>query len=235
MHVLYHITRHLAIALPFMFTKTFFSEFSDIFVPESMLNIVNDPGQSTRREKNHQLLQARAVVALTFTTIIALAYQLTIDISFHEETVLYCLPREIITFQQAATIEVYYFLASSCFVVFFGNEGFWKLSHANFFVVPPFSYIFVSRKFGKNITMFVSAIYALSFLSSLGGQAPILGPNQGAWVVLDCYVLSFIYWLFAAYEQEREHNEMMLQKSLDEARSAMSAKSMFISNVSHGR
>ncbi|RUS28484.1 hypothetical protein BC938DRAFT_481829 [Jimgerdemannia flammicorona] len=33
----------------------------------------------------------------------------------------------------------------------------------------------------------------------------------------------------------REHNEMMLQKSLDEARSAMSAKSMFISNVSHGR
>ncbi|RUS14210.1 hypothetical protein BC937DRAFT_94179 [Endogone sp. FLAS-F59071] len=46
-------------------------------------------------------------------------------------------------------------------------------------------------------------------------QAPTLAADQGAWVVLDCYILGFIYWLFAAYEQEREYNEMMLHKSLD--------------------
>jgi len=36
-----------------------------------------------------------------------------------------------------------------------------------------------------------------------------------------------------AYEQEFHYNQERMQKSLDEARSAETAKSMFISNVSH--
>ncbi|CAI2182268.1 3334_t:CDS:10 [Funneliformis geosporum] len=40
--------------------------------------------------------------------------------------------------------------------------------------------------------------------------------------------------IFAAYEQEYQSNQERLQKSLDEAKSAATAKSMFISNVSHG-
>ncbi|CAG8520238.1 2713_t:CDS:10 [Dentiscutata erythropus] len=44
--------------------------------------------------------------------------------------------------------------------------------------------------------------------------------------------LSATGWV--AYEQEFQYNQERMQKSLDEARSAETAKSMFISNVSHG-
>ncbi|CAI2174955.1 13736_t:CDS:10 [Funneliformis geosporum] len=173
-------------------------------------------------EINHlarrNLLQARAVVTVTVSALTALLAQLMMDIYISYKNtsefisgfslpsvsspfsligvlifaaILYFITSEKITISQAARIVIYFFLSISAYISFIGN-GFQALSHANFFAVPPFSYIFVSKNFGKQTTILV------------------------------------------AYEQEYQSNQERLQKSLDEAKSAATAKSMFISNVSHG-
>ncbi|RIB05558.1 hypothetical protein C2G38_2118097 [Gigaspora rosea] len=144
---------------------------------------------------------------------------------------LYFIPSGKITIVQAAQFGVYFFLLISMYISCLEN-GFQTLSHANFFAVPPFGYIFVSKSFGRMTTIIVCVIYVISFVQSIGKEIPISLSATG-WVICDVYILCFVYFLFVAYEQEFHYNQERMQKSLDEARSAETAKSMFISNVSH--
>jgi len=148
------------------------------------------------------------------------------------------IPSGKITISQAAKIGIYFFLSISAYASCIGNgsvdsSGIQTLIHANFFVVPPFGYIFVSKEFGKQTTILVCLIYIVAFFRSIGRELNPISLSSSGWVLCDVYILCFIYFLFVAYEQEFQSNQEQTQKSLDEARSAATAKSMFISNVSH--
>ncbi|CAG8573860.1 2355_t:CDS:10, partial [Acaulospora morrowiae] len=180
------------------------------------------------------LLQARAVVSITISTFVVLVAEMVLEIyslfsgnnnsmagrlslsSFNWPfllagilifaVLLYYIPRGKITITQAAKIGLYYFLLISTHISLTDN-GFQTLSHANFFAVPPFG--------------------------SYGREAIPITVFSIGWIICDIYMLCFMYFLFAAYEQEFQLNQERMQKNLEEAKSASTAKSMFISNVSH--
>ncbi|RIA93223.1 hypothetical protein C1645_819645 [Glomus cerebriforme] len=194
----------------------------DCLIPKNILNQDYERDYLARRE----LLQARAIVTVIVSAMMALIIQLVINfyLSYKDITlpniawsisfigtlicaaILCFVPSGMITISQAAKVGIYFFLSISAYTSCIGS-GFQALSHANFFVVPPFGSI------GREIN-------------------PI---SSSGWVVCDVYILCFVYFLFVAYEQEFQSNQERTQKSLDEARSAATAKSMFISNVSHGK
>ncbi|CAG8549932.1 268_t:CDS:10 [Funneliformis caledonium] len=226
---------------------------------ESVLILAERKPVNRNHETNHlarrNLLQARAVVTVTVSALAALITQLFTElfISFKNTSeiingysfpsistpvsltgvliftaILYFIPSERITISQAARIGIYFFLSISAYISYLGN-GFQALSHANFFAVPPFSYIFVSKNFGKQTTILVCIIYTTAFFRSIGGEVNPISLSSSGWVVCDVYIICLV-----AYEQEYQTNQERLQKSLDEAKSATTAKSLFISNVSHG-
>ncbi|RGB25005.1 hypothetical protein C1646_821277 [Rhizophagus diaphanus] len=220
----------------------------DSLIPRNILSQDYERDYLARRN----LLQARAIITVIVSTMLTLIIQLVVDLYLSYKhvkllhiawpfsfigtlicaAILYFIPSGRITISQAAKVGIYFFLSISAYTSCIGNQ-IQTLSHANFFVVPPFGYIFVSKEFGKQTTIVVCIMHVAAFFRSLGRQINPISLSSSGWVVCDVYILCFIYFLFVAYEQEFQSNQERTQKSLDEARSAATAKSMFISNVSH--
>jgi len=235
----------------FKFNWSDYHTMLDFLIPRNILNRDCEIDYFARRN----LLQARAVVTVMVSALLALVIQLILDFcSSYDNTkdvmspyiawpfsfigtliyaaILCSIPSEKITISQAAKVGIYFFLSISAYASCIGN-GIQTLIHANFFVVPPFGYIFVSKDFGKQTTILVCITYITAFFRSIGRELNPISLSSSGWVLCDVYILCFIYFLFVAYEQEFQSNQEQTQKSLDEARSAATAKSMFISNVSH--
>ncbi|CAB4401567.1 unnamed protein product [Rhizophagus irregularis] len=221
----------------------------DSLIPRDILSQDYERDYLARRN----LLQARAIITVIVSAMLTLIIQLVVDLYLSYKhvkllhiawpfsfigtlicaVILYFIPSGRITISQAAKVGIYFFLSISAYTSCIGTQ-IQTLSHANFFVVPPFGYIFVSKEFGKQTTIVVCIMHVAAFFRSLGRQINPISLSSSGWVVCDVYILCFIYFLFVAYEQEFQSNQERTQKSLDEARSAATAKSMFISNVSHG-
>ncbi|GET62767.1 uncharacterized protein OCT59_023342 [Rhizophagus irregularis] len=220
----------------------------DSLIPRDILSQDYERDYLARRN----LLQARAIITVIVSAMLTLIIQLVVDLYLSYKhvkllhiawpfsfigtlicaVILYFIPSGRITISQAAKVGIYFFLSISAYTSCIGTQ-IQTLSHANFFVVPPFGYIFVSKEFGKQTTIVVCIMHVAAFFRSLGRQINPISLSSSGWVVCDVYILCFIYFLFVAYEQEFQSNQERTQKSLDEARSAATAKSMFISNVSH--
>ncbi|CAG8488008.1 4568_t:CDS:10 [Ambispora leptoticha] len=84
------------------------------------------------------------------------------------------------------------------------------------------------------VTVTVSAFFALVTQLFLDTYSSLRFHEQSSSeIIREITVLLFTWQV--AYEQEFAVNQDNMQRSLDEARSAATAKSMFISNVSHGK
>ncbi|CAG8609047.1 7948_t:CDS:10, partial [Ambispora gerdemannii] len=193
--------------------------------------------------KRRALLQARAVVTVTVSAFFALVTQLFLDMysafGFREQNsemireitvllslwgtliysaILYAIRYETLSITHAAKLGIYSFIMISAYAAIFGNgkSGFHTLSHANFFAVPPFGCIFVSKNFGKQTLLIVCVVYVVAFCRSIGREDNPLSFSSTGWVVCDVYILCFVYFLFAAYEQEFSVNQDNMQRSLDE-------------------
>uniref|UniRef100_U9T1N1 Uncharacterized protein n=1 Tax=Rhizophagus irregularis (strain DAOM 181602 / DAOM 197198 / MUCL 43194) TaxID=747089 RepID=U9T1N1_RHIID len=167
----------------------------DSLIPRDILSQDYERDYLARRN----LLQARAIITVIVSAMLTLIIQLVVDLYLSYKhvkllhiawpfsfigtlicaVILYFIPSGRITISQAAKV----------------GTQIQTLSHANFFVVPPFG------------------IWKTNHDSSMHHAC--------------CCFFS------VAYEQEFQSNQERTQKSLDEARSAATAKSMFISNVSH--
>ncbi|CAG8608509.1 11911_t:CDS:10 [Ambispora gerdemannii] len=227
----------------------------DWLLPQEILKQVKQD-----HSKRQALLQARAVVTVTVSAFFALVTQLFLGtysaLGFHDQlsseiireitvplftwqvsisgtliyaAILYAIRHEELSIIHAAELGIYSFVIISAYVAIFGR--FHTLSHVIFFAIPPFGLMYICfQKYWK-------ADIAYSLCCLLCCFLPLNRSRKQPTLVLVNLLgsLRSVYLVFdVAHKQEFALNQENMQRSLDVAISAETAKSTFISNVSHG-